>query len=192
MPYGDVPAFMKRLATVDGIGARALEFCVLTAVRSGEAFGARWDEIGLDDAIWTIPAGRMKAGREHIIPLSSAALAVLEKLGVARNDEFVFPGASGKKPLSNMAMTAVMRRMDLGEFTVHGFRSAFRDWAGDQTSFPREVAEAALAHAVGDQTERAYRRGDALDKRRKLMDAWASYLCPVADGVVVLADRRAG
>lgn len=173
MPYRDVPAFMGRLAQSDGIGARALEFTILTAARSGEAIGARWDEIDFPTAVWTVPAERMKAGREHRVPLSDAALGVLRRMKKASVGDHVFPGQSGRKPVSNMTMTKVMKLLKADAYTVHGFRSAFRDWAAEETTHPREVAEAALAHVVGDTTERAYRRGDALAKRRKLMDEWA-------------------
>jgi integrase len=174
MPFPDVPRFMHALQGMGSIGAQALEFTILTAARSGEALGARWDEINLDAALWTVPAMRMKGAREHRVPLSERAVAILKTLLAARMSEFVFPGLKPGKPLSSMAMEMVLRRAD-ADVTVHGFRSTFRDWAGEATSFPREVAEAALAHLVGDAVERAYRRGDALDKRRKLMDAWASF-----------------
>ncbi len=175
MPYDQVPSFMAQLGGVEGYGARALELCVLTATRSGETLNALWPEFDLDKALWTVPASRMKMGREHAIPLSERAVEVMHWLREHRLSDFVFPGQAPKKPLSNMSMTAVMRRMGLGHFTVHGFRSSFRDWAGDQTNFPRDVAEMALAHKVGDATEQAYRRASALEKRRKLMEAWASY-----------------
>ncbi|ASY58448.1 integrase arm-type DNA-binding domain-containing protein [Sinorhizobium sp. CCBAU 05631] len=175
MAYADVPAFMAKLRETEGLGARALELCVLTATRSGEVLNARWSEIDFDAATWTIPAERMKAGKEHVVPLSAHALAILNALHEKQFSEFVFPGQAPRKPISNMAMTMVMRRLNASAFTVHGFRSAFRDWAGDATNFPRDVAEMALAHKVGDDTELAYRRGSALAKRRKLMDAWASY-----------------
>jgi len=175
MPYKDVPAFMARLAQSSGVGARALEFTILTAARSGEAIGATWDEIDFAAAVWTVPADRMKAGREHRVPLSRAAIAVLERVKKDRIGEFVFAGQSPRKPLSAAAMTKMMRLLKADAYTVHGFRSAFRDWAAEETTHPREVAEAALAHVVGDATERAYRRGDALEKRRKLMGAWARF-----------------
>jgi integrase len=188
--FDEVPDFMARLREVEGLGARALELTVLTAVRSGEALGARWSEFDLEARIWTIPAGRMKAAREHRVPLSPQALAILESLQAGRVSDFVFPGAASKdrKPrgLSSMAMAMTLRRMKV-DVTVHGFRSAFRDWAGERTHFPREVAEAALAHVVGDQTERAYRRGDALDKRREMMDAWAAWCEPKGTNVVPFA-----
>jgi integrase len=191
MPYADLPEFMQRLTDVDGFGARALELCVLTATRSGEVLNAKWSEIDLQRALWTIPAERMKMGRVHVVPLSDRALSVLRGLELKRLSGWVFPGAAPRKPLSNMAMTAVMRRMGLGDFTVHGFRSSFRDWAGDATTFPRDVAEMALAHKVGDEVEQAYRRGSALAKRKKLMDAWSTYCSTVKGGANVVPMRSA-
>jgi integrase len=135
----------------------------------------RWSEIDLDKKIWTVPANRMKAGREHRVPLSPRAVAILRRLEKVSKGEFVFPGQARNKPLSNMAMEMVLRRMNIPDATVHGFRSSFRDWAGNVSSFPREITETALAHVIGDKAEQAYRRSDALDKRRKLMEAWAAY-----------------
>ena len=155
--------------------ARALEFAILTAARTGEVLGARWDEIDLENKIWTVPASRMKAGREHRVPMSTAALAIVERLKVIRQNDFVFPGERRNKPLSNMSMLMMLRRIGREDLTVHGFRSTFRDWAAEQTNFPREVAEAALAHVIADRTEAAYRRGDLFEKRRSLMAAWAAY-----------------
>jgi integrase len=177
LPYPDVPAFLQRLKAVEGLAARALEVTILCATRSGETLNATWSEIDLQAAIWTIPAVRMKAKRDHRIPLSRAALEVLNALYSQRMSDFVFPGRVPRKPASGMAMAMVLRRMKV-ECTVHGFRSSFRDFCGEETSFPREVAEQALAHVVGDETERAYRRGDVLEKRRQLMEAWAAYLLP--------------
>ena len=174
MPFDDVPQFIDRLRGMEGVAPRALEFLILTAGRTGEVLGAKWDEIDLANRIWTVPATRMKAGREHRVPLTDRALAILADLQEIRTGEHVFPGLKRGRPLSNMAMQAVLRRMDV-EATVHGFRSAFRDWAGERTHFPREIAEAALAHLVGDAVERAYRRGDALDKRRQLMSLWQGF-----------------
>jgi len=186
MPYAEVPAFMAALRERDAVAALALEFCILNASRSGEVLGARWDEIDLDAKIWTIPAERMKARREHRVPLTAPALAILEKVNAIRTGEHVFPGQRRERPLSVMALEMVLRRMKVEDATVHGFRSSFRDWAGEATSFPREVAEAALAHTVGDATERAYRRGDALDKRHKLMNAWVGFLnMPKVDSTVI-------
>ncbi|MER8567599.1 integrase arm-type DNA-binding domain-containing protein [Mesorhizobium sp. M0924] len=181
MAYGDVPAFAKRLRASEALSAKALDFLILTAARSGEVLGATWPELDLAEKVWTVPAARMKARKVHRVPLTDAALAILRPLYDARlsDDGHVFPGEDRRGvpgPLSVMAMAMQMRRMEVGQFTPHGFRSAFRDWAGDNTSFPREVAEAALAHKVGDAVENAYRRSDALEKRRKLMAAWSNYL----------------
>jgi integrase len=180
LPYCEVPAFMRALRERDGIAARALEFAILTAARTGEVLGARWEEIDLTASTWTVPASRMKGGREHRVPLTERCLEILAELAGFRDSEFVCPGQRRGKPLSNMALEMVLRRMDAENATVHGFRSSFRDWAGDKTKFSREVIEAALAHVIGDKAEQAYRRGDALEKRRELMDAWAVF---VADGV---------
>jgi integrase len=191
MPYADVPAFMATLKAAPGAAAKALMFAVLCAARSGEVFGATWDEIDFDAGVWTVPPGRMKIARPHRVPLSAPAVDILRRQLAARGrNPHVFPGARPRQPLSVMALAMAMRRLGAGEFTPHGFRSAFRDWAGDRTNFQREVAEAALAHAVGDETEQAYRRSDALDKRRELMDAWASFCFPTPAEVVSIADRR--
>jgi integrase len=151
-----------------------LEFTILTAARSGEVYGATWQEFDMGEAVWTIPANRMKAAEEHRVPLSQRALEIIKQLSEHKTSDYVFAGRSNK-PMSNMAMAMLLRDMAPGT-TVHGMRSAFRDWAGEMTHFPREVAEMALAHKVGDQTERAYRRGDALEKRRELMQQWHHYL----------------
>jgi integrase len=158
LPYGELPGFLLNIRQRDAVAARALEFAILTAARTGEVLGARWDEIDLEQKIWTVPASRMKAGREHRVPLSIAGLTVLERLKAVRQNDFVFPGERPNKPLSNMSMLMVLRRVGQTDLTVHGFRSTFRDWAAEQTNFPREVAEAALAHVVADRTEAAYRR----------------------------------
>jgi integrase len=176
MHYAEVPAFIARLRRRESIAALALEFLILTAARSGEVLGARWGEIDLAARVWAVPRERMKAEREHRVPLSEPALAIQKRLAAAKTGEFIFPGRRPGKPLSSMALEMVLRRMKVDGATVHGFRSGLRDWAGDCTHFPREVAEAALAHAAGDQTERAYRRSDALGKRRELMAAWGDYL----------------
>ena len=173
MAYREVPAFIAQLRECNVIAAMELEFCILTATRSGEVYGARWSEIDVEAKVWTLPAARMKAAREHRVPLSARALAILEKLGDAKTCDYVFPSPRGRKPLSHVSMAKVMHRLQIDGTTVHGFRSAFRDWCGESTSFPRELAEAAFAHVAGDATERAYRRGDALEKRRTLMEAWA-------------------
>jgi integrase len=174
LPYTEIGSFMQVLRQRTGIPVLALEFAILTAARTGEVLGAKWDEIDLKTKVWTIPANRMKGGREHRVPLTGAAMAVVERtLGIRQNDH-VFPG-DRKADLSNMALLMVLRRMGYDSLTVHGFRSTFRDWAAEQTNIANEVVEMALAHAVSDKTEAAYRRSDLFDKRRKLMDAWASY-----------------
>jgi integrase len=180
MPYPDIPGFLGKLREVESIPALALEFLILTAARSGEVLGATWAEIDLAGKVWTAPAARMKAGREHRVPLSTRAMAILEQMASVRTGDLVFAGQRRRRPLSGVAMGALVTGA-----TVHGFRSSFRDWAGEETSFPREIAEQALAHATGDATERAYRRGDALEKRRALMEAWANYCEPRAESNVV-------
>ncbi|MDP4300947.1 tyrosine-type recombinase/integrase [Leptothrix discophora] len=176
----DVPAFMRTLRTQPGIGARALEFVVLTAARSGEVRGARWSEIDLDKQVWTVPADRMKAGKEHRVPLSEAAILLLKSLPGPDHDILVFPGLqrlpNGQaKTLSDMALTALLRRMKVAA-TAHGMRSTFRDWAGERTTHAREVIEHALAHLLKDKAEASYARGDLFDKRRRLMEDWALFL----------------
>ncbi|KAB2681377.1 DUF4102 domain-containing protein [Brucella pseudintermedia] len=198
MPYSDLPTFMERLRDAKGVGAAALEFTILTAARSGEVRGAVWSEINRDEKLWTIPAARMKAGREHRVPLCDRAIEILNMIELVRrpvegDDEqaLVFPSTKVRRPLSDMTLSAVLRRMDLGHFTVHGFRSSFRDWAGDETHFPRDVIEQALAHTLESKTEAAYRRSDALEKRKKLMEAWARYCEGMqADNVTDLASHR--
>jgi integrase len=176
MPYNDVPVFISELRNREALAARALELCILTAARSGEILGMLWSEVSFEKKVWIIPASRMKANREHRVPLSGRAIALLAQLGVFTSKDFVFPGRTQGKPLSNMAMEMMLRRMNVTNATVHGFRSSFRDWAGNETHFPREVMETALAHVVGDKTEQAYWRSDALEKRRELMEEWASFL----------------
>lgn len=173
MPFTEVPAFLERLRNGGALSAKALQLTILTAARTSEVLLARWWEFDLDAGIWTIAAERMKAGCEHRVPLSPAAVALLKEFRT--DEEFVFRGQAGDKPLSNMAMEMCLRRLGLAHYTVHGFRSSFRDWAGEVTSFPREVAEMALAHAVGNAVERAYRRGDSFEKRRELMSTWADF-----------------
>jgi integrase len=175
LAYDEVGAFMDALRSQGGIAARALAFCILTATRTSETLNARWDEIDLAAKLWVIPAGRIKAGKEHRVPLSAPALAILRQLAETRSGEFVFPGGKGGKPLSNMALLALLKRMERSDLTVHGFRSAFRDWAAERTHYPREVAEMALAHAIGDKVEAAYRQGDLFEKRRRLMEEWARF-----------------
>jgi integrase len=189
LPYAEVPVFVGELRACKGTAALALEFIVLTAARRGEVIGARWPEIDVAAKTWTVPAQRMKSGREHKVPLSARALEILAGLPrEKRQDGFVFIGARAAGPLGNMAMLRILRGLKRA-VTIHGFRSSFRDWAAEQTNFPREVAEAALAHAVGDKVEAAYRRGDLFKKRAALMEAWAKYCArPVsAEGGKVVA-----
>jgi integrase len=182
MPYEEVAAFVSQLRKREATAALALEFCILTAARSGEVLGLRRAEIDFDKKIWTLPANRMKAGREHRVPLSARAISILKKLAKVNSGDFIFAGQARNKPLSNMAMDMMLRRMKREEATVHGFRSSFRDWAGNVSNFPREITETALSHVIGDKAEQAYRRSDALEKRRKLMEAWAGYCEPRKTG----------
>jgi integrase len=175
IPVQDMPKFFKSLQQREGTAARALEFLVLTAARSGEVRGAYWSEIDLAKKIWTVPAERMKAKREHRVPLSTQAITLLKSLPSKRLGGLVFPGSRATMKLSDMALTALMRRMEVAA-VPHGLRSSFRDWVGEETSFPREVAEMALAHTVGNAVEAAYRRGDLFEKRRAMMEDWATYL----------------
>jgi integrase len=175
LPYGEIGEFMDALRRQEGVAARALEAAILTAARTSEIIGARWDELDFEAKLWTIPAIRMKAAKEHRVPLAEPMLAILEPMKTIRLGDFVFPGRKARKPLSNMAMAMVLRRLGRGDLTVHGFRSTFRDWAAECTNFPREVAEMALAHTLSDKVEAAYRRGDLFEKRRQLMEAWAKH-----------------
>ncbi|MDE3016690.1 MAG: integrase arm-type DNA-binding domain-containing protein [Pseudomonadota bacterium] len=176
LPYEEVGDFLISLKQQTGIGVDAFEFVILTAARTGEVTGARWDEFDLQKKVWVVPAHRIKAGREHRVPLSAAALSVLKRRDKPKNpDDLVFPGPNKSKPLSKMGLISLLRRMKRTDITVHGFRSCFRDWAAEQTNFPREVAESALAHANADKVEAAYRRSDLFEKRRRMMDAWARY-----------------
>jgi integrase len=178
MPYEDVAEFVGKLRQGESVAARALEFVILTAGRSGEVRGATWAEIDFEEKIWTVPARRMKAGREHRVPLSQPAVDLLKELKAGEGAAgYVFPGRRPDEGLSITAMDKTRRRIGVA-ITVHGFRSSFRDWAGNETGFPRELAEAALSHVIGDKAEQAYRRSDALNKRRALMDAWAAYCNP--------------
>jgi integrase len=192
MPYDEVAAFVADLRGREAVAALALELCILTAARSGEILGMPWDEIDLNKKIWTVPAHRMKAGREHRVPLSQRAAAILVRLSKGRSGDFVFPGQRRDKPLSNMAMEMMLRRMKIENATVHGFRSSFRDWAGNETGYPRDLIETALAHVIGDKAEQAYRRSDALEKRRKLMEAWAGYCEPERQGNIIPLVARDG
>jgi integrase len=190
LPYAELSGFLIALREQGGIAARALEFTILTAARTGEAIGARWGEISLTEKVWTVPATRTKGAKEHRVPLSARALAILDEMNPLRHagdaGAFVFPGGKAGRPLSNMAFLMLLRRMGRDDLTAHGFRSSFRDWAAERTNFPSEIAEMALAHAVGNAVEAAYRRGDLFDKRRRLMDAWTEFCAkPATTGTVV-------
>ncbi len=176
MPFADVPAFLRRLREKETWGRLALEAALLTATRSGEIRGTTWEEIDLEAGLWTIPAGRMKSGRPHVVPLSPASRRIFERAAGLRTAgaKYVFHGARLDKPMSDMTLMKVLRDMKAG-CTAHGFRSSFRDWVSESTNFPGDLAEAALAHAIGNKTEAAYRRGNLLDKRRQLMDAWGAF-----------------
>jgi integrase len=172
---------MAELRQREAVAARALEFAILTAARTGEVVGARWGKINLAERLWIVRAERMKAGREHRVPLSDAAVAIVERMaGTRQNDDYLFPGQTSGRPISNMAMLMLLRRMGRGGLTAHGFRSSFRDWAAERTNFPAEVAEMALAHTVADKVEAAYRRGDLFEKRRQVAQEWAKY-CATAE-----------
>jgi integrase len=177
LDWRDIGAFVITLRAQDGLSARALELTILTAARTSEVLNARWPEIDLDRAVWVVPADRMKAGREHRVPLSPAAAALLQVLIPLRNEDrgdWVFPGGRVNRPLSNMSMLMLLRRMNRGDLTAHGFRSTFRDWAAE-TGQPADIAESALAHTLGNKVAAAYQRGDLLERRRKLMTAWAEF-----------------
>jgi integrase len=191
LPVADVPAFMAALRKVEGTTARAIEFTILAAARRGEVLGARWQEFDLKQGVWSVPAARMKAGVEHRVPLTARAIEIIHGQRAIRRNDLVFPG-NGERMIWGDAVARQLKAIGC-EATLHGFRSSFRDWCGEQTNFPREIAEAALAHRVGDAVEKAYRRGDALAKRRKLMDAWASYCGrPPSTGATVTPIRGRG
>jgi integrase len=201
LAYDELGEFMAAVRAQHGIAARALEFVILTACRTSEAIGTTWGEIDLKAGMWTVPAGRIKAGKEHRVPLSPSAMALLGDLQQGKVDDFVFPGGKRGRPLSTNALLALLKRMERTDITSHGFRSTFRDWAAERTNYPREVAEMALAHTVSDKVEAAYRRGDLFEKRRRLMNEWATFCgkrqakragkCRVADaGWIVHVPRR--
>jgi len=195
LPYAEISAFMKTLASQEGVAARALEFAILTAARTGEALGAQWREIDLGAKVWTISADRMKAGKEHRVPLGPRAIEIVESMKKsaskdAQPTDFVFPGQRRGKPLSNMAFLMLLRRMERHDLTAHGFRSTFRDWAAERTSYPNEVCEAALAHTIGNKVEAAYRRGDLFDRRRRLMNDWEASCRQIEPPSKVVSIRR--
>ena len=187
LPYDGLPDFMAALRAQDGIAAQALQFLILTAARTAEVIGARACEI--QGKTWTVPAERMKGERQHRVPLQTAALAIVEAMSYEHDGEFVFPGGRRGKPLSQMALAMTLRRMGRSDLTVHGFRSTFRDWAAERTGFPREAAEAALAHVIPDKVEAAYRRGDLFERRRQLMQAWDRYCASGAIGPAAIELR---
>jgi integrase len=191
LPYTDLAEFIAELRQQEGIAARALEFAILTAGRTGEVIGAKWSEINLAERLWTIPPERMKAGKEHRVPLCDRAIVLLDEIREVREGDFLFPGGKARRPLSNMAFLMLLRRMGRGDLTAHGFRSTFSDWCSECTHFPAEVREMALAHAVGSKVEAAYRRGDLFQKRRDLMAAWGSFATaePGANVVQIAAAR---
>ena len=176
MPYENVAAFIQKLRQRESFSRLALEFAILTAARSGEVRGAAWDEIDLGAALWTIPRGRMKANREHVVPLTQRCVKIIERCAElrVRDCPIIFPGMQGRRPLSDMTLTKLLREMS-EPYTAHGFRSAFRDWVSEETDHQSDVAEAALAHRIANKTEAAYRRGNLLEKRRILMNDWAAY-----------------
>jgi integrase len=175
MKWQDVPAFMAKLRACDAMAARALEFCILTCARAGEALGAEWSEIDIKGRTWTIPADRMKAGREHRVPLTDEAAALLADLATSSAGRYVFHGSRKGRPLSHSTFALHLHQMSVGHITAHGFRASFRMWAADATCCPREIAEACLAHAIGNAVERAYQRSDRFEKRRELLKQWAAF-----------------
>jgi integrase len=191
LPYAQVGAFVAKLRKDSSVGARCLEFITLTAARLGEAINAEWDEIDLANRVWVVPASRMKADREHRVPLSGAALAVLKAMQAIRQSDYIFPGTRQGRPVGENTPVRLAKQAAGSNITVHGLRSTFRDWASERTSFPREVAEMALAHAIPNAVEAAYRRGDLFEKRRRLMEAWAEFCGkPAGGGKVVSIGKR--
>ena len=191
MPYADMAPFMRELRGREGIAPKALEFVILTAARVSEAVNAKWSEFNLNRKLWTVPAERMKAKREHRVPLSSLALKLLERLEAQREGDYVFPGWTiPDKPLTGAACLTLLDDMGHADLTTHGFRSSFRDWAAEQTNFPREIAEAALGHVLSNKTEAAYQRGDLLDRRGLLMQAWAQYCTKQQSAKVISLGQR--
>lgn len=193
MPFAELPAFMEELARRDGISPLALEFTILTVARTADTIGAKWSEIDFDAGVWTVSDGRHKTGKDFEIPLSKRAIEILKSVPREKGNPYVFPGAKAKQPLSNMAMLELLQGIEgCEQYTVHGFRSSFRDWAGDRTNFAREVIEAAMSHQIKDKAKASYRRSTALEKRRKLMEAWAKYCSYISrDATVVPLHGRA-
>ena len=192
LSYTEIGAFMKKLREQEGVAVRALEWLILTASRTSETIGATWDEIDFEAKIWTIPAERIKGGKEHRVPLSSEALKIAKEMYKLKDGDYVFQGGKRGKPLSTNALLALLKRMDHQGLTAHGFRSTFRDWAAEQTNYPCEVAEMALAHTIEDKVEAAYRRGDLFEKRKRLMAEWAQYCGTVTRSAKVIKLNRRG
>lgn len=192
LAFGELANFLPALRAREGVAPRALEFAILTAARTGEVLGARWEEVDMAAKLWTIPADRMKAKREHRVPLTDRALELLKGLKAEAAGAMIFPGGKKDRPLSNMALLETLRRMERGDLTTHGFRSTFRDWAAERTSYPGDVVEMALAHTISDKVEAAYRRGDLFDKRRRLMAEWDKFCrLPPQKGSVTPFRRKA-
>ena len=190
LSYGELPSFMSILSNTDGMGARALELTILTATRTKESLGARWEEFDLNNRVWTIPKERMKAGVEHRVPLSDQAMKVATKMADQKMSDYVFPNRSNGKPMSNAGMSSVLKRLDRTDITVHGFRSTFRDYVAEKTNTPGRIAEAALAHKLKDASEAAYQRGDLIEKRKILMQSWANYCYPTGEKVIPLPTAK--
>jgi integrase len=192
LPYSEIAGFMANLRQRDGIAAHAMQFLILTAARTTEVIGAHWDEIDMGGRVWIIPADRMKGGREHRVPLSSPAIALLEQMAAVQVSKFVFPGRVAERPLFSQMLLKLLSRMGRNDLTTHGFRTTFRDWVAECTRFPAEVAEMALAHAVSNKVEAAYRRGDLFEKRRQLADAWSRYCTATAADRGLVVPTRIG
>ena len=190
LSYGELPSFMNILSNTDGMGARALELTILTATRTKESLGARWEEFDLNNRVWTIPKERMKAGVEHRVPLSDQAMKVATKMADQKMSEYVFPNRATGKPMSNAGMSSVLKRLERTDITVHGFRSTFRDYVAEKTNTPGRIAEAALAHKLKDASEAAYQRGDLIEKREILMQTWANYCYPTGEKVIQLPTAK--
>jgi integrase len=190
LPYGELPSFMGILSKTDGMGARALELTILTATRTKESLGARWEEFDLNNQVWTIPKERMKAGVEHRIPLCDQAINIITKMADHKMSDYVFPNRSNGKPLSNAGMSSVLKRLERTDITVHGFRSTFRDYVAEKTNTPGRIAEAALAHKLKDASEAAYQRGDLIEKREILMQLWGNYCYPTGEKVIQMPTAK--
>ena len=190
LSYGELPSFMSILSNTDGMGARALELTILTATRTKESLGARWEEFDLNNRVWTIPKERMKAGVEHRVPLSDQAMKVATKMADQKMSEYVFPNRATGKPMSNAGMSSVLKRLERTDITVHGFRSTFRDYVAEKTNTPGRIAEAALAYKLKDASEAAYQRGDLIEKREILMQTWANYCYPTGEKVIQLPTAK--